>query len=216
MSSRERWILYPLLFLTLGITMRDKVIPPRLTAEEITVDKIRCNYLGAGHAECQRIDALQMDCRILAVVGGTGDNAARLGTASGGGGLLELFGRDGKSPVVLVGADETGQSGMVETLNRAGVPLTQLRSNKAGGVVTAASRDAKTWVVMGHTCNDYGVFAESTVLGRRMPLTLPWRFESEPDEAKPNEAHPNEDESDQAKPREAESNQAESDRAKSD
>jgi hypothetical protein len=37
MTSRERWIVYPLLFLTLGIAMRDKVIPPQhFVAQAVT------------------------------------------------------------------------------------------------------------------------------------------------------------------------------------
>ena len=28
MSTRERWIVYPLLFMTLGIALRDKIMPP--------------------------------------------------------------------------------------------------------------------------------------------------------------------------------------------
>lgn len=179
MTSRERWILYPILFLTLGITMRDKVIPPRLTAEEITAERIRCNYIEAGRAECPRLDTFQTDCRVLVVSDGHGREAARLGSIPKGGGRLELFAQDGKNRIAIVGVDEAGTSGMVETLDKTGAPLTQLRCNEAGGVVSAGSRDAKTWVVMGHTGREYGVFAESTELGRRVPLTLPWRFETD-------------------------------------
>ena len=45
MTTRERWILYPLLFLTLGIAMRDKVIPARLKAWEITANSVSCGRL---------------------------------------------------------------------------------------------------------------------------------------------------------------------------
>ena len=58
MTTRERWIVYPLLFLSLGIALRDKVIPPmhttsfNVTAHEIEADSIRCNKLRAVEAEC--------------------------------------------------------------------------------------------------------------------------------------------------------------------
>ncbi len=53
MSTRERWIVYPLLFLALGIAMRDKVIKPsaigtpgaRMQAAEVKAGRIRCNQL---------------------------------------------------------------------------------------------------------------------------------------------------------------------------
>jgi hypothetical protein len=51
MSTRERWIVYPLLFLTLGIAMRDQFLPTKrfgavnLKAAEITAQTIHCNNL---------------------------------------------------------------------------------------------------------------------------------------------------------------------------
>jgi hypothetical protein len=53
MSTRERWIVYPLLFLTFGIALRDKIIPPahsgnlamQFVAEEIFAQRIHCNTL---------------------------------------------------------------------------------------------------------------------------------------------------------------------------
>ncbi len=39
MSSRERWTVYPLLFLTLGIALKDKV------TREITTDRVSCKAL---------------------------------------------------------------------------------------------------------------------------------------------------------------------------
>jgi len=52
MTRRERWILYPLLFLALGTALRDKVIPTtklravNIVAERnIEAERIRCNRL---------------------------------------------------------------------------------------------------------------------------------------------------------------------------
>ncbi|HEX3728136.1 MAG TPA: hypothetical protein VHV08_17915 [Pirellulales bacterium] len=39
MSHRERWTVYPLLFLTLGIALKDKI------TKEITADKVSCKAL---------------------------------------------------------------------------------------------------------------------------------------------------------------------------
>ena len=46
MSTRERWIVYPLLFLTLGIVMRDKIrAPGPFQANEVTAGQIHCGQL---------------------------------------------------------------------------------------------------------------------------------------------------------------------------
>ncbi len=51
MSTRERWIVYPLLFLTLGIAMRNQFLPTKrfgamdLKAADITAQTIHCNNL---------------------------------------------------------------------------------------------------------------------------------------------------------------------------
>jgi hypothetical protein len=63
MTTRERWIVYPLLLLSLGIALRDKVVPPMhtttfaVTAHKIEADTIRCNTLQAGQAEFQTMAA---------------------------------------------------------------------------------------------------------------------------------------------------------------
>lgn len=53
MTTRERWIVYPLLFLSLGVALRDKIIPPvlggnprlRFEALEIAAGEISCSEL---------------------------------------------------------------------------------------------------------------------------------------------------------------------------
>ena len=51
MSTRERWIVYPLLFLTLGIAMRNQFLPTKrmgavdFMAGELSAQTIHCNNL---------------------------------------------------------------------------------------------------------------------------------------------------------------------------
>ena len=45
MSQRERWILYPLLFLALGAALRDKLIPSRLRPLSVDAITVRCAHL---------------------------------------------------------------------------------------------------------------------------------------------------------------------------
>ena len=47
MSTRERWIVYPLLFLALGAALRDKLV------EKIEISRLKCNRLEVdGVARC--------------------------------------------------------------------------------------------------------------------------------------------------------------------
>lgn len=52
MTTRERWIVYPLLFLTLGIALRDKIVPQRMVvSEEVRARHIRCGDIEGQRAE---------------------------------------------------------------------------------------------------------------------------------------------------------------------
>jgi hypothetical protein len=118
MSTRERWIVYPLLFLTLGIALRDKVIlPSRLGAMEfeagqIVTQRIRCNQLQVKEVLCDRLDSNQTECRTFLVKG----PASR--------------------PVVIAGADAKTGAGAIETLTSNGIPQVRLYSNNIGGQIT--------------------------------------------------------------------------------
>jgi hypothetical protein len=109
MSTRERWIVYPLLFLTLGIALRDKVVPP---------SQIRCNELQAGQVVCNRLESVQSECRTLLVHGPNGrpvvvagaDNASRAGT-------IETFTVNGLPQIQL---HSTEHGGMITTIGHAG------------------------------------------------------------------------------------------------
>jgi len=185
-TSRERWVVYPLLFLTLGITMRDKVWP-FMDFAEVTAGKITCNQLEVGRATVQRLESVQSKCRLMTLTGQKGRDVIRLGAAPNGTGRLELLATDG-DVLVTLGGDVAGKSGRVETFADGGVPQTQLRSTEVGGLVTAIGRDENIWLILGHYDDQYGVFAESAEAGRRMPLTLPWRFETSPPDEVPTDA----------------------------
>jgi hypothetical protein len=106
MSTRERWIVYSLLFMTLGIALRDKVMPPthlgnlgmRIEAGMVTAQRIRCSE--------------------LAVTGPKGQPVVVAGTdAEGRAGLIETFTTGGK-PQVRLFSNEAG--GALTAIERAG------------------------------------------------------------------------------------------------
>jgi len=194
MSTRERWIVYPLLFLTLGIVLRDKFLPLKhlvavqMQAGEIAVAKIQCNQLEvnevichnqlevnqlvcrkqleANELACKRLEAVQSECRALLVRGPNG------------------------RPVVVAGTDGKTQAGTVETFSANGVPQVRLFSTGAGGVVTTIGHVGRVAVAMGHVGPGAGVFAESPEMGSLLLLSVPWRFETKPTPPQPPKGQP--------------------------
>ena len=106
MSTRERWIVYPLLFMTLGIALRDKVIPPahlgnlgmQFEAGAIMTPRIHCNELWVNGP----------NNRPVVVVGSDRNTNA---------GIVETFTAGGMPQVRLLSSDA---GGMVTTVGRAG------------------------------------------------------------------------------------------------
>ncbi len=180
MSTRERWIVYPLLFLTLGLALRDKFIPSSVRAVDLMTPKIRCNELEVASVRCGKIE-----CAALDVIGPKGEELIKMGMASNRAGRLELCGVDGKTVVVL-GAGGEGKSGIVETLSSDGAPLVQLRSTKGGGTVWTIDRQKKAVIMLGHNDRDSGLFME--VPGRRIPLAVPVRRKEKAPDADPKKA----------------------------
>ena len=139
MSTRERWIVYPLLFLTLGITMRlamrDQATPSaRLQIQELVAGQIRCNQLQA----VEEIAARQIGCNQL--------QAERLGCKQQSAGEIvaqsiqcrqfAIGGPNGR-PTVVIGTDKTTKGGAIETFSATGAPLVILKPTESGGEVKA-------------------------------------------------------------------------------
>jgi hypothetical protein len=148
MSTRERWVVYPLIFLTLGIVMRDKVFPPgRLQTNEFTAGRIHCGQLqvdqvaSAGGIAVQRLEcggelaAGKLHCTELRV--DTVITAAGLAARGIRCGEFVVEGPNGR-PTVIARTDPTTKGGAIITFSSAGVPLIVLQPTDSGGVVFAS------------------------------------------------------------------------------
>jgi hypothetical protein len=182
MSDRERWIVYPLIFLTLGIALRNQFLPTRrfgaldLRAGEVAAQKIVCNDLEIREAgKCNQFqcgqfqfnDALGKHIRVLGLAENTQLRAGAVECRE-----LQVVNADGK-PVVLAGADKNTQCGAIQTMNPNGMPLVQLRSTETGGVVTSVGLGGNVVLAMGAEGQNIGIFAHFPRIGQVFPLTSP-------------------------------------------
>ncbi len=162
MSTRERWIVYPILFMTLGIALRDKIIPPphlgsgrlQFQAGEITTEQLRCKQLQVDTVVCNRLEAARTECRTFLVNGPT------------------------DQPVVVALADANTHAGVIETFAANGLPQVRLLSTPTGGIVSTIGRAGRAQLLMGDLGQNLGVFGQ--LPGREPPflLTRPWRYEA--------------------------------------
>jgi hypothetical protein len=109
MSTRERWIVYPLLFLTLGIALRDKIVRPAATVpEELTAKLIHCGELRVDNTvSCGHLQSVLVQCFEMQTVA------------------------PGKKASVVVGTDPKNGAGVIRVLSPRGVPI-DFRPNEPG------------------------------------------------------------------------------------
>ncbi len=93
MTSRERWTVYPLLCLALGLAMRAVLVPPEKVGE---------------------LEAIRVKCRELVVVEPGGTPVVHAGRIQGeGGGRIEVRDAAGLT-AVAIGAGAGGQNAAIE------------------------------------------------------------------------------------------------------
>ena len=197
MTDRERWIVYPLVFLTLGIALRNQFLPTRqfgavdLRAGELSAQKIICNDLivrqtgACNHLQSEQFqfnEALGKHIRTLGLA-----ECMQLKAGEAECGAMLIINNQGKR-VVLVGADKNTQSGVIQTMASNGLPLVQLRPTDTGGAVTVVELGGKVMIEMGQEAQNFGVFAKLPQIGQVVPLTLPLRMEPQSLVPKPSQS----------------------------
>ena len=101
MSSRERWTVYPLLFLAIGLALRAATTPPA----DMVVDSLE-----AGRVVCGEIVVTSADGTKLVHIGRV---------TGGGGGRIEISDRTG-AEAVAVGTGPESRDGSVEFFDATG------------------------------------------------------------------------------------------------
>lgn len=101
MSTRERWTVYPLLFLAIGLALRAVAVPP----ERLDVDTL---------------EAARVFCGEIVVTNDEGTKLVHIGRVKGGGGgRIEISDHDGNESVAL-GTGPEGRDGAIEFFDAEG------------------------------------------------------------------------------------------------
>lgn len=189
MSTRERWIVYPLLFLTLGIAMRNQFLPTKkfgamdLKAADITAQTIHCGNIDVQQEGVFRgLAAQELKFQIA-----HGDSVRANSSQS----LQSKFGEvecrklevtdEHEKPVVVLLEDPNTKAGAIQTMLPNGAPQVQVFSNAAGGVVNTIGHLGQVHVAMGQEGELFGVFAQFPQSGRpAFLITSPFQFQLQP------------------------------------
>jgi hypothetical protein len=106
MTSRERWTVYPLLFLALGLAVRSIAVPQ-------------------GEFAAARVDALEstrLVCREILIENDEGTVLVHMGrVVGGGGGRIEIKDKDGVDSLAI-GTRPDDRDGVVEFFDAEGEP----------------------------------------------------------------------------------------------
>jgi hypothetical protein len=173
MSNRERWIIYPLLFMALGLALK-----PNLTV----ADRLKCRTLICEEIDANRSNVAELNCREatlgelngtlsrfanVEIVGPDGNPRIRMGTGVVvapndkqrlAGGLIEIYNANHKKLVDL-GSTGDGQSGFVATLAADGSPRSRLGSAGGGAILALHDDQRKLELILGHQAAVSGLFA---------------------------------------------------------
>lgn len=137
MTDRERWTIYPLLALSIGMQMRDKLLPSAV----FHAPAIHCQALTIGDGD--------KTPRIVASANGTvqvlgADNKARvvLGIAPNHAGVVDVRGADGPRRAAML-VDEAQQIGSFATFGSNGHPRVVIAAVDGAGVIDVCSSEGQ-------------------------------------------------------------------------
>jgi len=134
MTERERWVVYPLLLLSLGIALRDK-ITQSVNLHEVSCDVLRCDRIAGKEVGtpcqsllCEHIVAADAQAQnVIAAHFGGGDIKVQ---------KVEVVGPDAKVRLVLSAEDvKAGGGGVVAVLGADAKPAVLLRALPGRGLI---------------------------------------------------------------------------------
>jgi hypothetical protein len=151
MSERERWIVYPLLFLTMGIALRDKMIRP-------IDDEIRCRRLVVYDENHRRVAEI---APIEVSVHGS-DEVVHAGALR----LLDPFGLE----FLSVDYEGLNVMGSIDVFGPVNKPVVHIGASESGGVVQVFHRRGDWSLALGQWDEFAGLLVQT--LGSQMQRVL--------------------------------------------
>jgi hypothetical protein len=183
MSTRERWIVYPLLFLALGIAMRNQFLPTKrfgamdLKAADLTAQTIHCNTIEVMQDGIVRNNlGVVQELQFQRGRGGTlhTDYIESQQSKTGEAAFRRVAVSDEKGKdVVVIQENPNTKSGTILTMTADGAPQMLLGSNNIGGVMMAFGHLGRALLEFGHEEKISGVFGLYPQ-GPVSLLTNPW------------------------------------------
>ena len=151
MSERERWIVYPLLFLTMGIALRDKMIRP-------IDDEVRCRRLVVYDENHRRVaEIAPMEVSVHGA-----DDVVHAGALR----LLDPFGL----PFVDVDYAGLNVTGSIDVFGPVNKPVVHIGATTSGGVVQVFHRRGDWSLALGQWDEFAGLLVQA--LGSQMQRVL--------------------------------------------
>ena len=122
MTTRERWTVYPLLFLAIGLALRGVAVPPET--------------FSAG-----MIEAARVTCGELVVASDDGTKLVHIGRVKGGGGgRIEINDRTG-TETVAIGTRPENRDGVLEFFDATGAAAARIDGESWAAVPRSAHGD---------------------------------------------------------------------------
>jgi hypothetical protein len=134
MTSRERWTVYPLLFLALGMQFRNKVVG---------------------------IETKVVQCESLTITDQNGRPVAGLHSAPPNAGRLEFYDADGKV-MLVAGTSFDAKAGFLQiqsTSSKNRLPALTLAANDSGGYLQSNNSDGSVVLNLGYEANEPVLYA---------------------------------------------------------
>lgn len=157
MSNRERWILYPLLVLALGASLRTQLFPAfgNMRVRDFESGTIRCSNLEV--AESILIRGEDKKAKVL------------ISDASNRSGQIHILGEDGKS-VVALGANKATGAGAIDVYNAEGQVRVKVTSLEDGGAIATFTGKDKPLVFVEHNGEGSGSIVRYDADGHRFGM----------------------------------------------
>lgn len=170
MSDRERWIVYPLLFLALGVALHDKMtrsiegvalVTGKQTAVNLDRGYLATRVVEADLVRCQRLEVEEGPNRPLVIIGGV-KVPSKDGTQQSSG-AISLHGQEGKEIIVLR-ANNALEGELVRRQKEGQQPevVFEVKDIKEdGGLLEVFNADKSVALVLTHHALESGLFAKN-------------------------------------------------------